>query len=59
MGRGGMLSSNLKAQQTLAFNDLRAEHESPVGFKMEGKRSGRDYCSKRGREGDGESAHYV
>lgn len=50
MGRGVTLSSNLKAQQTLAFHDLRAGHESPLWFKMEERRSDGDCCSERGRE---------
>lgn len=54
----------LKAQQALAFNDLRAEHALPLGFKMEEKCSDRDSCSERERDGEGmegerERAWYV
>lgn len=44
----------LKAQKALAFNDLRAEHALPLGFKMEEKCSDRDSCSERARRGAGE-----
>ena len=38
----------LKAQQTLYFHDLRAGHESPLGFEMEERCSHIDGCSERG-----------
>lgn len=46
MGREGVLSSNLKAQQT---PDLRAGHKSPLGFKIEERGSDRDWYFVRGR----------
>lgn len=38
----------LKAQQTLYFHDLRAGHESPLGFKTEERCSHIDGCTERG-----------
>lgn len=46
MRREGVLSSNLKAQQT---PDLRAGHKSPLGFKIEERGSDRDSYFVRGR----------
>lgn len=46
MGREGVLSSNLKAQQT---PDLRAGHKSPLGFKIEERGSDRDWYFVQGR----------